>query len=153
MFSQWYPCRFNVENVAYNCAEQYMMAGKAIIFRDWITLCDIMMEDDPREQKKLGRGVRNFDNDTWLANARDIVYQGNLAKFSQNEYLRSKLLETGDAILVEASPYDKLWGIGIGEDHPDINNPDRWQGKNWLGEVLMRVRTTLRDAAQAEEEE
>lgn len=120
------------------------MHKKALLFNDQEIAKQIMSKEHPRNQKALGRQVRNFDVDIWNRYARDIVYQGNYAKFQQNPNLLDKLFETKDSILVEASPVDKIWGIGISmtdERRYDANN---WLGTNWLGQVLTKVRDDLK---------
>ena len=143
--SQWYPCGFEVDGFYYNCAEQFMMAEKARLFHDEETLSKIMQAYDPMEQKKLGRRVQGYDNDVWKACCFDVVVRGNIAKFSQNEKLRDFLISTGDRILVEASPKDAVWGIGLDEESPDAINPRKWPGTNLLGFALMEVRDVLRN--------
>jgi ribA/ribD-fused uncharacterized protein len=150
--SQW--CRndgfggpqFEVEEIEYNCAEQYMMAMKASLFGDEDAFHEIMSLYHPREQKAAGRKVRGFDNDKWQEVARDFVYRANWAKFTQNKGLELSLQDTGDAMLVEASPYDKIWGIGIGVLEAQDSNvqPAEWKGTNWLGQVLTKVREDMR---------
>ena len=142
--SQWYMCSFAVEDVYYNCAEQYMMAEKARIFGDDDAWQQIMASYDPMTIKKLGRKVRNFNAYVWKKNCQEVVKRGNLAKFSQNLKLMEYLLGTGDKILVEASPKDTIWGIGLPEDAPEVCNPRLWQGENLLGFTLMEVRDMLR---------
>lgn len=142
-FSQWYPSKFTVDDFEYNCAEQYMMAEKARLFQDYDILDQILKADHPKQQKALGREVRNFDVDCWNKSARKIVYDGNYEKFNQNPDLKKQLFAKKEYILVEASPYDKIWGIGLGITHPDRFDRDKWRGKNWLGEVLMMVRDCL----------
>lgn len=143
IFSQWYPSLMVIDGVEYKTCEQYMMAMKALTFNDKKAFNEIMLTADPREQKAWGRKVRGFNTETWNSVSRDVVYKGNLAKFSQNELLKKLLLDTGDLELVEASPYDTIWGIGMGVEHSDINDPTKWCGLNWLGEVLVKVRTEL----------
>ncbi len=142
-FSQWEPCQFEVEGITYNCAEQYMMARKAFIFNDDDTCARIMNEDHPREQKKLGRLVKGFNSGSWEYMARDVVYEGNYAKFTQNEELLKKLLATRGTTLVEASPYDCIWGIGLRESDKDALDRSKWRGLNWLGETLTGLREDL----------
>jgi ribA/ribD-fused uncharacterized protein len=142
-FSQWYSRPFVVNGVTYNCAEQFMMAMKAKKFGDEESLFKIMASRSPSEQKKIGRMVKNFDSKEWDAISRDVVTLGNRAKFTQHEDLKALLLETGNLEIVEASPYDTLWGIGLGEQDPRCLDKATWQGKNWLGECLMRVRQEL----------
>lgn len=142
--SQWFPALFEVNGITYNCAEQYMMAMKAELFGDKATQEKIMITSDPRHQKLLGREVANFDPTKWNAVAKDVVYRGNLAKFSTNK-LKNVLLSTGEMELVEANPGDKVWAIGLSIDDPAREDKANWQGTNWLGEVLMQVRADLRD--------
>jgi len=142
--SQWHPAEFTVDGVAYTCTEQFMMAEKARLFGDDETLRQILATASPREQKALGRQVRGFDADRWTAACRDVVHRGNVAKFSQNADLKALLLATGDKTLVEASPTDRIWGIGLAADDRRATDRSAWRGKNWLGEALMRVRADLR---------
>lgn len=142
-FSQWQPARFTVCDVRFNCAEQFMMVCKASLFKDIKSVMKILQSMDPREQKKLGRNVRGFDVEVWAPVAKDLVYAGNLAKFTQNADLLRHLGNTSGCTLVEASPYDKIWGIGLAEEDPLAWNRATWQGTNWLGEVLTNLRTDL----------
>lgn len=142
-FSQWHACRFSVNGVLYNCAEQYMMAAKARMFQDFSALEKIMRASDPSVQKRTGRTVKSFYADKWNADAKDIVYQGNRAKFTQNPTLLHLLLSTHGTTLVEASPYDKIWGIGLPASDPRALSRETWQGTNWLGEVLTQLREDL----------
>ncbi len=149
-FSQWYPSYFVIDGVTYETAEQYMMAMKADYFNDQETKAKIMATSNPSEQKALGRTVSNFDAEAWNAVSRGYVYAGNMAKFGQDENLKLVLLATGDRELVEASPYDRIWGIGIGMPGRADGNREKlldktqWRGTNWLGETLMKVRKDLR---------
>lgn len=149
-FSQWYPSTFVVDGVTYNCAEQYMMAQKALLFKDLTAHAKIMSTDSPKEQKKMGREVRNFQVHKWEKRAKQVVKDGNLAKFGQNPDLKQVLLETEGTTLVEASPYDKIWGIGLAEDDPKAQDRSQWQGENWLGEVLTQVREELKELKDQE---
>ena len=142
-FSQWHPCVFNLGGIKYCCTEQYMMAHKAMLFDDPESHRRIMATESPREHKKLGRKVANFDPDVWNKNAKDIVFRGNIAKFTQNEDLKRALLATKGTTLVEASPYDKIWGIGLAEDDPRALKRETWLGMNWLGEILTKVRNKI----------
>lgn len=142
--SQWHPSDFTVDGVTYNCAEQFMMAGKARLFGDTASLALILKAKDPKTQKALGRKVRGFKEDVWEAHAKDIVYRGNRAKYEANPILWSKLDATVDLLLAEAAPNDPVWGIGLSARDPAAADPATWRGTNWLGEVLMRVRADLR---------
>lgn len=142
-FSQWYPTRFEIDSIVFNCAEQYMMFGKAKLFGDHEIACKILRSSSPIEQKKLGRKVKYFDQVKWNAESKPIVYKGNHAKFTQNPALLQKLLSTKGTTLVEASPVDKIWGIGLAEDDPRSLFRKTWQGENWLGEVLTQLREDL----------
>ena len=142
--SQWWPVLFEIDGVTYNCAEQYMMACKARLFPGNEDLLELILkEKDPKNHKKYGRMVRNYDDRVWSEKRAWYVYQGNLAKFSQNNNLKEFLLNTGDDILVEASPYDTIWGIGMKAGEKGIENPKNWKGKNLLGFELKSVRDTL----------
>jgi len=145
-FSQWHPSPFTIDGVAYNCAEQYMMAEKARMFGDEVRESLIMANGSPDVQKRLGREVVGFDDARWKKDARAIVKRGNIAKFSQNADLRAVLFATGNKTLVEASPHDKLWGIGLRKDDQRAQRRSTWRGKNWLGQVLTEVRDELQRA-------
>lgn len=146
-YSQWYPSDFVFMNKKFTCAEQAMMYHKASVFGDYDTAVEILATDNPRTQKALGRQVKNFDEQVWDAVRLSIVRLISREKFSQNEDLKTMMMDHYDKglTLVEASPYDKIWGIGLGENHPDATNPQKWQGKNLLGEALMWAREVIRD--------
>ncbi|KAF2512028.1 NADAR family protein [Flavobacterium zhairuonense] len=143
-FSQWWLSSFKVENVIYKTAEHWMMAKKAELFNDQEILEKILLAESPAEAKKLGREVRNYDDKLWLENRFEIVKQGNYHKFSQNTNLKEFLLNTKERVLVEASPVDPIWGIGMASDHTDALNPEKWRGLNLLGFALMEVRYELK---------
>jgi len=142
--SQWFPAPFLVDGLRYATAEHFMMAEKARLFSDEDMAGQILSSTDPAKAKQLGRKVRDFDAATWNRSRVDIVVRGNVAKFSSAEPLRSYLLSTGERVLVEASPRDRIWGIGMGRNNPNASQPDSWRGENLLGFALMRVRETLR---------
>lgn len=146
IYSNWSHSEFNekIEDKEYHfdCAEQYLMASKAFVFGDDIAFKNIMATKSPMDQKAFGRGVKNFDDVIWARYARRIMYRGLYSKFSQNPELKEILLSTGNKIIVEASPVDKRWGIGVSVKDA---SPDNWLGCNWLGQVLMRVRKDLRE--------
>ena len=141
--SQWFPASFEVDGDKYNCAEQYMMAEKARVFHDLGTWGKIMLSSSPKEIKALGREVRNFDAEQWLTVSKDIVVKGNLYKFAQNKDMLDFLKNTEDKILVEASPCDTIWGIGMSERDEGVEDPHNWKGSNLLGFALMEVRDEL----------
>jgi hypothetical protein len=141
--SQWFPRAFEVNGIRYATAEHFMMASKARLFGDDATLAKILSSPSPADAKKLGRAVRNFDGARWEAARRDVVVSGNIAKFSQNRDLGVFLAGTAPAVLVEASPRDTIWGIGLGASNPLARDPSRWRGHNLLGFALMRVRDAL----------
>lgn len=143
-FSQWEIAPFTILGVGYNCAEQFMMAEKARLFGDETALAKIMKAKHPADQKRVGRKVVGFDNERWQSNAKLIVYRGTVAKFTQNAHLLAELQVTGNKTLVEASPTDRIWGIGLAEDDPRALDRSQWQGTNWLGEILTLVRNELR---------
>ena len=144
-FSQWYPHDMEIDGVVYNCCEQYMMAEKARLFNDTEALAKIMVSDDPRTQKAIGRTVKGFNAPMWEKVCRDIVFRANMAKFSDPD-MKSYLLAFGEKEIVEASPYDTIWGIGLGEEDPRALDKAQWQGTNWLGEAIMQVRETFKNA-------
>ncbi|HEY3871626.1 MAG TPA: NADAR family protein [Actinocrinis sp.] len=146
--SQWWPCRFTVDEVEYASAEHWMMAAKARLFDDPESLPQILAARTPAEAKKLGRLVSGFDEQIWTAQRFDLVVQGNVAKFGQDEALRSFLLSTGNRVLVEASPRDRIWGIGMGAANEAATDPARWRGRNLLGFALMEAREQLTAAQQ-----
>lgn len=142
-FSQWWMCNFEVEGVTYCCAEQYMMAEKARLFHDVSMEKEIMNAMHPKQMKEFGRSVQHFDSVLWDKICYDTVKKGNMAKFSQNNELWEFLKQSKGRILVEASPMDRIWGIGMGKDNPDVENPLKWRGKNLLGFALTEVRDKL----------
>jgi len=145
LFSQWYSCEFTdyTDKTEYVSAEQYMMRQKALLFGDEEIAEKIMSAKSPYICKSLGKQVKNFSNEKWIANRMSIVTQGNYLKFSQDLDLKNTLTSTGDRILVEASPKDKIWGIGLDRnDSADtIEDVSSWQGLNLLGICLMNVRS------------
>lgn len=142
-FSQWFPSPFAVDGVRYATAEHWMMAAKARLFGDAEALATVLSNDDPAAAKKAGRGVRGYDEARWSACRFDLVVAGNRAKFSQHAALESFLLSTGDQVLVEASPVDAVWGIGLAAGDPRAHDPAQWAGLNLLGFALMDVRAEL----------
>ncbi|GAB4024100.1 NADAR family protein [Spirosoma koreense] len=143
-FSQWWPSPFEVDTIKYNTAEHWMMAQKAQLFGDKEIFDQIIVAKSPAEAKNLGRKVRQFDEAVWNVKRFEIVVQGSLQKFTQHPELNEFMLTTKDRILVEASPVDKVWGIGLATDSDKIENPKQWQGLNLLGFALMEVRDKLK---------
>lgn len=159
IFSQWHPSNFKVDasqiemsdffrtqfkdKILFCTAEQYMMFCKAALFDDYENAVNILATYSPKEQKLFGRAVKNFDKQIWESKAKKIVYEGNYAKFTQDPGFLKELLDTGDAILVEASPYDEIWGIGLSQEIAEITPASEWPGKNWLGEVLTQLKKDL----------
>ena len=139
-FSQWKSCKFYENGIMFTSAEQYMMYHKAILFGDVRIAKEILAINHPKEIKALGRKVKNFDEKIWNQNKYEIVKKGNILKFSQNPRLKKELLNTGDSILVEASPFDDIWGIKMGEFDPNRFDPLNWKGQNLLGFGLTEVR-------------
>lgn len=145
-FSQWWPSAFSVDGQTYATAEHYMMTAKALLFGDTEAAAQIRTVSHPRTAKDLGRKVHGFDDERWADRRFDLVVTGNLAKFGQHQELKEYLLGTGDRVLVEASPYDRIWGTGLAADHEHGTSPEHWPGLNQLGFALMEVRHRLRSA-------
>ncbi len=139
-FSQWYECPFVVDSITYKTSEHWMMAQKAKLFNDTEIFEKIINSIKPGEAKELGRQVIGFDETKWNDNRFEIVKQGNIHKFTQNPKLQEYLVKTENRILVEASPVDTVWGIGLTQDSKDINNINAWRGLNLLGFALMETR-------------
>ena len=142
-FAQWYYRDFSEKGIIFNTAEKYMMYHKALLFDDKDIAEKILKEIKPKKQKELGRLVKGYDDDLWIQNRERIVYNGNHAKFTQNLDLLEILLATRGTILVEASPSDKIWGVGLSEEDPLILNEKNWKGLNLLGKVLTKLRGDL----------
>ena len=143
IFSQWYPSPFVVDNVTYKTAEHWMMAGKANLFGDADTFAQIIQAATPKEAKAGGRKVKGFVPHVWEQNCYQIVVKGNEHKFSQNPAFKSYLLSTADMVIVEASPVDTVWGIGLSQESKYAKDPPNWRGQNLLGFALMQVRDIL----------
>lgn len=144
--SQWWECDFVYDGMTFKSTEHWMMYKKALLFNDLNIAALILKCNSPGEAKKLGREVSNFENDVWNQHRMNIVVEGNVLKFSQNKDLETFLLNTKDRILVEASPVDEIWGVGLSKDSEKIHNPNTWRGLNLLGFALMQVRDILNDA-------
>ncbi len=142
-FSQWWVSPFMVDNIKYNTAEHWMMAQKAFLFNDNDSYNKIIAAKSPAEAKALGRQVKNFEDAVWNEKRFDIVVKGSLYKFGQNDEFKTFLLNTKDRVLVEASPVDRIWGIGLTADSDKAENPNLWNGLNLLGFALMETRDIL----------
>ncbi len=142
-FSQWWMQNFEIDGIVYPSEEHFMMAEKARLFNDFDIEKEILVSKTPDEAKKLGRKVRNFEQDIWEKHRMEIVVKGNFAKFNQNPELKSYLLSTNKRILVEASPVDAIWGIGLDRYSEFASIPTKWRGLNLLGFALMEVRDMI----------
>ncbi|MBO1335982.1 NADAR family protein [Streptomyces sp. VRA16 Mangrove soil] len=142
--SQWWPSPFVVDGVRYATAEHWMMAAKARLFGDAEAERLALAAGHPAEAKKAGRLVRGFDDSAWARERFGIVVEGSVHKFASDPALREFLLRTGERVLVEASPLDRVWGTGLAADAPGALDPDRWRGPNLLGFALMEARDRLR---------
>ena len=141
--SQFWPAPFIVDGVTYPAAEYWMMAEKARLFGDVDVLETILTAPTAAAAKAAGRAVRSYSESAWEAVRYDVVVVGNVAKFTQNDELGRYLVSTGDRVLVEASPLDRVWGIGLAEGDEAAASPSRWRGRNLLGFALMEVRERL----------
>jgi ribA/ribD-fused uncharacterized protein len=141
--SQWYIAPFTIDGDMYVTAEHYMMARKARLFGDDEALARILSAEHPAEAKAIGRGVRGFDGDTWEKHRFEIVVAGSVAKFRANPDMGAFLRGTGERVLVEASPLDRIWGIGLGAADERAASPAEWLGENLLGFALMEARAHL----------
>ncbi|MEV4441443.1 NADAR family protein [Streptomyces sp. NPDC049577] len=142
-FSQWWPSPFTVDGVGYATAEHWMMAGKARLFGDAEAEARVLAAGHPKEAKDAGRSVRGFDEEEWARHRFELVVEGSVHKFGQHPELGAYLLGTGDRVLVEASPLDRVWGIGLAADDERAGDPARWRGLNLLGFALMEARQRL----------
>ncbi|MCI4670484.1 MAG: NADAR family protein [Bacteroidia bacterium] len=143
--SQWYESEFEYQGIRYSTVEHWMMAEKAKLFGDEESLKRIIDSKTPKEAKEIGRQVKGFSDSIWIPKRESIVMNGNYLKFKQNVELGKYLDGTGEKILVEASPYDKIWGIGMKWGEHGIEDPNTWKGLNLLGYTLMEVRDKLRN--------
>ncbi|MEO2202230.1 NADAR family protein [Paenibacillus pabuli] len=150
VFSQWHPAVFVHEGEEFTCAEQAMMYRKAILFGDTAVAQELLTVSHPSAHKQLGRKVRNFDDKVWNKHREQIVYDINLDKFTQNPKMLAALMQTKGTKLAEASPYDKIWGIGFKSSDPRAKDSAKWTGLNLLGKALTRLRDNLENSASAE---
>ena len=145
IYSQWYPAEMEIDEIKYRCCEQYMMHQKALLFGDTETAEKILLTSHPKDQKALGRQVKGFEKVKWDQVCLSVVYKGNLAKFSQNEDLKQELLASENKLLVEASPVDFIWGIGLHETAIGVEDPINWKGLNLLGWSITLVKQELQN--------
>jgi ribA/ribD-fused uncharacterized protein len=168
IYSQWHPRGFTVDGVQYVNAEQWMMAQKALLFGDQVSVSnppvtspswldsaetswdasqeifgEIMVATSSKKIKGLGRKVKNFDAAVWDQHKLEIVTVGSYHKFRSNPDLKAALLATGDKVIVEASPEDTIWGIGLPEEHPHATDPTWWRGENLLGVAIVEARRRI----------
>ena len=142
-FSQWTKSPFTINGIEFNTCEQWMMYRKAVMFNDTPVAQAILETTDPNVQKGLGRIIKPFDDEVWMNDAYDIVVEGNRAKFIQTPHLLAELEKTKGKTLVEASPYDRRWGIGMRDNEPGVNDPANWKGENLLGKAITQVRIEI----------
>lgn len=142
-YSQWNNSGFESDGTYFKTAEHYMMYKKAELFKDYSSMGKILLASHPRHAQTFGREVKGFDKEVWEANCIDIVSQGNYLKFKQNPELLEKMFLHRELELVEASPYDKIWGIGLDENNPKAYSKETWQGTNYLGISIMNARERL----------
>lgn len=151
-YSNWYESPFVIamdkntteqHYVHFNCVEQYMMYSKAMLFDDYDTAEKILATKDPREQKKLGREVKNFDPTEWYLHCENIMMRGLKEKFNSSLFFNNALKESAGKICVEASPYDKIWGVGMRENDKDITDMTKWKGQNLLGWMITKLRMEM----------
>ena len=143
--SNWYPSRFTVEGRSFSSMEQFMMYQKAVCFRDTNIAVQIMNTHDVSEIKQLGRQVSGYNDIIWNGVRQVVVFEGLLAKFSQNEDLKKMLLASGNAVLAECAVNDRIWGIGLSMTDPNRHDISKWKGQNLLGFTLMMVRDRIKD--------
>ncbi|QQS07597.1 MAG: NADAR family protein [Fibrobacterota bacterium] len=148
IYSNFHPSKFELDGHIFHWSEQAFMWLKAMEFEDLrianLILTQTPWNSSPLECKRMGREVSPFDDKIWSVRGVDAMRRAVHAKFSQNAKLREELLASGDRILAEASPYDRIWGIGYGESDREAQDPSKWRGRNLLGQVLMEVREQLR---------
>ena len=144
--SNWYNAEFEYAGKHFVSVEQFMMYHKLLTFRQYDLADQVMKTIDPAEAKKIGRThFDNFDDRLWTRISSTIVKRGVRAKFVQNPDLMEELLSTGNAVLAECSPYDKVWGIGLAPDDERVYDTRKWDGKNKLGRILMILREEFRN--------
>lgn len=144
-FSNWYQCSFELWGRKFTSSEQALMYKKAVLFNDYESAEKIIELNDPASQKQTGRKVKNYDDKIWSANRYNIMVEILCQKF-EDPILRKKLLSTGNRLMVEASPHDTIWGVGLHENDSSILEDKNWKGMNLLGKALMEVRKAKTEA-------
>ena len=142
-FSNWYPCKFTMDYVEFSSSEQAFMCEKALFFEDEEADAKILATNSPSEQKAIGRTIKNFDAEKWSEVSKSIMYEVCKAKFTQNPHLLKALLATEGKTLVEASPFDKIYGIGLDKNNPLAWEKETWEGENLLGYILTELRDNI----------
>jgi ribA/ribD-fused uncharacterized protein len=153
IYSNFYKSEFTKNGIAFSCGEQWIMYQKALTFKDkYPTNQDIadkiLKTNDPGKIKAFGRQVQGYDEIIWSGCRQQKTYEGLIEKFRQNENLKKQILATGTRELVEASPSDKIWGVGLTESDVRIEKKSNWKGQNILGKILTKVRSTLQNEAK-----
>ena len=141
--SNWYLSDFIVDEIKFTSMEQYMMYQKAMCFNDNDIAAQILETNDVAQIKALGRLVHNYNDHHWNGVRQVVIYEGLIAKFSQNEELLDKLISTGNTLLAECAVKDRIWGIGLSMTDPDRFDRTKWNGTNLLGYALMMVRDKI----------
>lgn len=144
ILSNWYSCKFEYKEHKFQNSEQAFMWLKAVHYNDNEIAEQILKTPNPRDNKELGRQIKGFNRKDWGLHCLDYMIDVNLAKFKQNKNLLKDLLSTGDKTIVEASPSDVIWGIGLHWNNDDVLDESKWKGQNLLGITLMTVRTKLK---------
>lgn len=149
-FSNWHhsPDQLIMRGLSFDHSEGAFMAMKAWFFMDLDAVAACHAEKDPCAVKAIGRTIRGYDDAAWSLVRLGFMAYVNLLKYRQNPEMAAELLGTGDRTLVEASPVDQVWGVGLAEDDPLIQSPSNWRGTNLLGVALMQVREVLRGDAR-----
>ncbi|VTU42571.1 MULTISPECIES: NADAR family protein [unclassified Variovorax] len=147
--SNWNIGKFTSRGIDFNCSEQLMMYRKAELFGDATSMAAILVEPDPREQKALGRAVSGFVKPIWDAASEAVLFEGLFDKFTQVASAHGVLMASEEKLIIEASPTDRLYGVGLAAYDPRILDTETWRGANRLGYLLMRVRSAIRSAQRA----